>query len=384
MINFKIPKIDSLRLLIPISDLKIIDSKLLKTFVTVCEETAEIDSEHIKTNVFHTENGIKTRFAVQNLFNENKDLTQYLAIGISSKMLKENYFFGISKSTIQSVFNYINSTGTIEVSKEVFLNAKVVDVDFCIDLKLKDNTCKDVFKLCYDLTIPNKQVTVNLFNEGTNRGIQWGNREKVHKAYTTKQFLKYYAKILELKNNSTDFYNAYLKDRINEKTLFSDGEEYITDENTEENVLRIETTIKNKDHFATYGIYCKTLIDLLNIDLPKYGAIFNRPIQTYMTGYKTVNHTTELTLQERMYIHTLKLEAKLMGLKPHQAIDKLVLNMYPNFTETKINTLKVQRSKFKKRLNELLDIDKRIMIENKNNNIQKSLTEVLDFGLVPN
>jgi hypothetical protein len=251
-------------------------------------------------------------------------------------------------------------------------------------MKLKNNTCKDVFKTCYDLTIPSKQLTVNLFKENSNRGIQWGTRETVHKAYTTKQFLKYYAKILELKNNSTEFYDTYLKHKINEKFLFVDGEELIREPDTEENILRIETTIKNSNHFATYGIYCKNLLDLLKIDLQNYGSIFNRPIQNYMTGYKPIIHNTELTLNERVLIHTLKLQAKISTLKPHQVVDTFVLSMYPSGTETKATVLKNQRSKFKKRLSELLEIDKKTMLKNKQSNSQKSLSEMLDFGLVPN
>ena len=384
MIKFKIPKIDSLRLLVPLENVKILDSKFLKTFISYCEETAEIDEEatHIKTQVFNSENGIKTRFAIANLFNDEKQLVKYLAIGVSSKMLKENYFEGINKHTIQTIFNYINSTGIIEISKEDFLNAKAVDIDFCIDFKLKETTCKDVFSICYDVTIPSKTIKPNLFSNNTNRGIQWGEREKVYKAYKTKQFLKYYAKLLELKNNSEEFYNAYLKDKINEVTLFADGSEY-TDEVTEDNLLRIETTIKNPSHFETYGIYCKTLLDLLNIDLSKHSSFFNRPIQTYMSGYRPINHNSELTLSEKILIEHTKLKAASMNLQPMEVIDVVVYSMYPNGTNTSASVLKNQRSKFRKKIIELLLIDKKVMQENKKTNSQKSLLEIQDFGFNP-
>ena len=384
MIKFKVPKIDSLRLLVPLQDVKVIDTKFLQTFISYCEETSEIDEEatHIKTQIFNTLNGIKTRFAIVNLFNEDKALVKYLAIGISSKMLKENYFEGINKNTIQSIFNYINSTGVIEISKETFLNAKAVDVDFCIDFKLKDTTCKEVFKVCYDVTISSKNIKPNLFTEKTNRGIEWGARDKVHKGYKTKQFLKYYAKLLELKNNSADFFNTYLKDKINDKTLFADGTEYFNTI-TEENLLRIETTIKNPNHFETYGIQCKTLLDLLNIDLSIHNAIFNRPIQTYMSGYRPINHNMELTLSEKVLIEHTKLKAVSMNLQPMEVIDVIVYSMYPNGTETKASVLKNQRSKFRKKIIELLLIDKKVMQENKKINNQKSLLEIQEFGFIP-
>lgn len=384
MITLKIPKIDSLRLLVPLEQVQILDSKFLKTFVSFCPETDEIDesTSHIKTQVYHENNGIKMRFAIAYLMNENKEQTKYLTIGISSKMLKENYFSGINKTNIETIFNYINSLDIIKISKETFLNAKAVDIDFCIDFKLTNTTCKEVFNICYDLTIPSKTIKPNLFNEKTNRGIEWGKRTEVHKGYKTKQFLKYYAKVLELKHNSTEFYNAYIKDNLNEKTLFADGTIFATDYN-EENILRVETTIKNPNHFESYGIYCKTLLDLIKIDLTLHSSIFNRPIQTYMNGYKTIQHNENLTPYERILIHSLNLLAKQMNLKSNDVIDVFVNSIYPLNHETKANVLKVQRSKFKKTLYELIEIDKKRMIKNKQNNTQLSMNEIQDFGLIP-
>jgi hypothetical protein len=384
MIKFKVPKIDSLRLLVPLDEVEIIDSKFLKTFVSFCPETDEIDetSAHIKTTIYHEFNGIKMRFALVNLFDINKQHIEYLAIGISSKMLKENYFEGINKTTIETIFNYVNSLDIIKISKEVFLNAKVVDIDFCVDFKLYNTTCKEVFSTCYELTIPSKTIKPNLFKETTNRGIEWGKRQDVAKGYKTKQFLKYYAKVMELKYNSTKFYEAYIKDKLNENILFADGtfHEY---ENTEENVLRIETTIKNPNHFRTYGIECVTLLDLLKIDLMLHSAIFNRPIQTYMNGYKTIRHNTELSPLERTYLFSLNLLATSMKLSPIDVIDCFVNSIYPFTNGTKPSTLKVQRSRFRSTLYELIEIDKKTMIENKNKNTQLSMEEMQGFGLIP-
>lgn len=384
MIKFKVPKIDSLRLLVPLDEVQIIDSKFLKTFISYCPETDEIDdsSSHIKTTIYHEFNGIKMRFAIANLFNDKKELTKYLAIGISSKMLKENYFEGINKNTIETIFNYVNSLDIIKISKEIFLNAKAVDIDVCIDFKLYNTTCKEVFSTCYELTIPRKTIKPNLFKETTNKGIEWGKREDVAKGYKTKQYLKYYAKILELKYNSADFYEAYIKNKLNEKTLFSDGSLYEY-ENTEENVLRIETTIKNPNHFKTYDINCVTLLDLLRIDLMIHSSIFNRPIQTYMNGYKTIRHNAKLSPQERTYMFSLNLLANSMKLKPIDVIDSFVNSIYPSTEETKPSILKVQRSRFRTVLYELIEIDKKTMIENKMKNTQLSMEEMQGFGLIP-
>jgi hypothetical protein len=384
MIKFKVPKIDSLRLLVPLDQVQILDSKFLKTFVLYCPETDEVDdlSTHIKTQVYHEHNGIKMKFAVKSFMNTENVPIKYLIVGISTKMLKENYFEGINRNTIEAVFNYVNSLDIIKVTKESFLNAKAMDVDFCIDFKLTNTTCKEVFSVCYDLTIPSKTMNTNLFKEKTNRGIEWGDRDKVGRAYKTKQFTKYYAKVLELKYNSTDFYNAYIKEKLNENTLFADGTIYATD-NNEENILRIETTIKNPNHFKTYDINCVTLLDLLKLDLSIHSAIFNRPIQTYMNGYRIVRHNTDLSPLERKELFALNLLATSMKLKPIEVIDFFVNNIYPSTEGTNPNSLKVQRSRFRTTLQELIEIDKKTMIENKDKNTQLSMEEMQGFGLIP-
>ena len=384
MIKFKIPKIDSFRLIVPLSDVQVLDSKFMQKFVLLNLDSGEIytETEHINTSNFSNHNGIKLGFAMLYFYNENKEQEQCLVIGINAKMLKSNYFEGINKNTIETIFNYINASGYIKIEKQVFLNAKVTDVDFCIDFKLTNITCKDVFSICHELTIPSKTIKPNLFELKINRGIEWGKRKEVAKAYKTKQFLKYYAKVLELMHNSTDFYNAYIKDKLNEETLFADSSIFVPDYN-ENNILRVETTIKNSDHFNTYGIKCKTLIELLNIDLLKHNAIFNRPIQTYMSGYKTITHNLELTLTQRGWIYSLNLLAKSMNLRPIEVVDVLVLQMFPFNPDTKINVLKSSRSQFKKKLIELLHIDKKTMIQNKMKNTQISMDEIKGFGIIP-
>lgn len=384
MIKFKIPKVDSFRLIVPLSNVQVLDSKFMQKFVSLNLDSGEIDTEteHIKTSNFSNHNGIKLGFAMKYYFNENKEQEQCLVIGINAKMLKSNYFEGINKNTIETIFNYINASGYIKIEKQVFLNAKVTDVDFCIDFKLTNITCKDVFRICYELTEPSKVIKPNLFELKINRGIEWGKREEVGKAYKTKQFLKYYAKVLELMHNSTEFYDSYIKDKLNEETLFADSSIFVPDYN-ENNILRVETTIRNSDHFNTYGIKCKTLIELLNIDLLKHNAIFNRPIQTYMSGYKTITHNLELTLTQRGWIYSLNLLAKSMNLKPIEVVDILVLQMFPFNPDTKLNVLKSSRSQFKKKLIELVHIDKKTMIQNKMKNTQISMEEIKGFGIIP-
>jgi hypothetical protein len=49
------------------------------------------------------------------------------------------------------------------------------------------------------------------FTQEKNTGIEWSSRNSVGEAYTSKQYLKFYAKALELKHHSTLFYDTYIR-----------------------------------------------------------------------------------------------------------------------------------------------------------------------------
>jgi hypothetical protein len=108
-------------------------------------------------------------------------------------------------------------------------------------------------------------------------------RNSVGEAYTSKQYLKFYAKALELKHHSTLFYDTYIRGSIYDKYLIDNK------------LLRVETTIKNKAHWKTYNLEISTLKDLLDIDLSKNRTLITRPINYYMTGIKFIKTRTDLT-----------------------------------------------------------------------------------------
>jgi len=123
MIPFGKPKIDSLRLLIPLDEVEYIDSKFKQEFTPISLETGEVDEEKIyeKLNIPKIESGISSRFGIEFRLNENKENVEYLVFVLTAKMLKEQYFTGIDKNTIQRCFNYLNETGIVKLSKEAFL-----------------------------------------------------------------------------------------------------------------------------------------------------------------------------------------------------------------------------------------------------------------------
>jgi hypothetical protein len=70
-----------------------------------------------------------------------------------------------------------------------------------------------------NLSIAHKETSCNAFTQEKNTGIEWSSRNSVGEAYTSKQYLKFYAKALELKHHSTLFYDTYIRGSIYDKYL---------------------------------------------------------------------------------------------------------------------------------------------------------------------
>lgn len=330
MIPLGKPKIDSLRIHLPLSEVTI--NKTHDTFlrsITSINDEGVIINEHVKTTYFNTDEIVSCSYAVKKPFGIDT-----LYIGFSSKTLKELYFNGINKDTIQRCWNFINNEGLIKITKEAFLSASVVDVDFCVDyfIEAEVGNIKDVVKVCNDLTIPSKKINAIPYTKDTNLGIQWSHRDKVGRAFKTKQFLKYYAKAIELKYNSTPFYEKYIKNALNQTLIDLNGK-VITEGNKyfdEQRLLRVETTIKNNLHFESYGYQVKTLRDLLNLKKDKdFLKIFTRPMSQYMSGYREIKHNEEMTIGQRFKYLTLLNKAKHLNLDIEDVIPSVAMEIYP-------------------------------------------------------
>jgi hypothetical protein len=284
-------KIDSLRFYLPLSDVIVNEdhSHFLRKITTVNDD-GEILNEERTLKHFDVEALVSVKYLVRSQFGNPLDIY----ISMNSKFLGKKYFTGINKDNIDMCLAFINAEGLVTITKEALLNAFCVDVDFCFDtyISAESGDIKSLVEICNDLTIPKKNMMAMPFRENNNRGYQWGHRNHVKEAYKTKQFLKYYGKAMELTNASVEFFEAYLK-----KPLEEVGNKYFECDR----LLRVETTIKNKAHFKTYGCKIHTLQDLINLDLQSERVLefFRRPMSTYMTGYKEIKHTKKMTVSQR-------------------------------------------------------------------------------------
>ena len=120
-------------------------------------------------------------------------------------------------------------------------------------------------------------------DENNNVGIQWSKHDLVRRSYCSKQFLKLYAKLIELNSEgkSKRFTDTYLRSL----GLNSYNPMYF---------FRYETTIKNKAHFKSYGVDITTIKDLLELDLDKVGPqFFERPATFYLNSEQTLKLTQQ-------------------------------------------------------------------------------------------
>lgn len=385
MIPLNKVKIDSFRLLVPFSQVTILDTTLEQKVIAQILDTGEIqelENSETKSTIFKTEQGINSRFAIHYFFNEQKELTKYLAIIVNAKMLKQLYFQGIDKTNIHLCFNFINAQGVIKIDKEAFLNAKVVDVDLCVDILLKDTTVKEFVKYANQIAKPKKETNVITYTQDKNTGIQFGHRLGVGKSYLKKQFLKYYAKLISLKydEKNVEFYKTFIEPKLFEKTIFSDQEECKQIIN-DTNLIRMETTLKNKDHFKTYKKNIDTLKDLLNLDIQIDYFYFLRPQMQYMDVYKRIIHNENETLTDKVYYQLMVQTSNNLSMDVQDTIPFLLNMLYSYNVEDK--NLNIKRSQLKKKLTEIALRKKQEILKLNNKKNKQLMLEFESKKLLP-
>jgi hypothetical protein len=207
------------------------------------------------------------------------------------------------------------------------------------------------------------QISINstrkqaAFTQEKNTGIEWSSRNSVGEAYTSKQYLKFYAKALELKHHSTLFYD--IRGSIYDKYLI-------------DKLLRVETTIKNKAHWKTYNLEISTLKDLLDIDLSKNRTLITRPINYYMTGIKFIKTRTDLTASERAYLYMIN-SIKENGSSEIKAIIEVSKILEPIH----------KSSRAKKKLIELVNSQRIFKIKKSDSNQLDIITELKKLEIIP-
>jgi len=323
--NLGIPSIDSIKYRIPIKYLEGYDAELTDHFVTINESTGEIKGFKTQSKEYKFE-GFSIYASIQKQVRIS--LTDYedcLIIGLSSKVLQSRYFEGITKQNIGLVYTMIIDAGIMSCTLDMFLSGTPTDVDFKKDYFLELEPYKDILSGCAKMTKPssNRDKGCSVFKQKDNLGISWSvrttNRAK------TNPYLKIYHKGIELTYKSNHFRELYLK-----------GVD-VSD------VIRIETTVKNKDHFKSLDLGLKdfTLGELLELDADAMNKIISIAVNCHLLPRSKVMRfktDAELTPTNRAHLNSM------LGLFEFELSYERVLNLMSNGIENKVSKSRLKRT----------------------------------------
>jgi len=344
-IPFNVGLIDSLTIYLPLEQIKVIDERLTSEYCIYYPDSGQIIEDlNPPKPIIIQDNGINFRFNKvvfpPSPINQNQPST-LIRLTLTSKMLKERYFEGITIDNIQSIVDYINSTNIIEITKDIALNSICNDIDICINYNLEFEPYKQSLPLLKKLVKLSKQHLVSVyprkqtFKNDKNIGIQFSTRDS---GKFSEPFCKFYNKTNELINNSTEFYNKFIFPQLKYGLKI-------------DNIIRKEITLKNsvsknnikKRKQVNQNNNLKTLNDILNITPNELTLICNAQLKYYYEKkQKTIK--SDLSPMEKIISYYMLKQVEL-------GADKLTLFEPLQFIENK-----VQKSRTKKQLQNLIDI----------------------------
>jgi len=233
--------IDSLRVRVPLRFIKVLDRRMVNEYIefypslealdddyeVVDEETGELFAgsfgdpgvdyttmKRKKSNGFlRVIHGITYRFFFKGFLDptDPNNSVEYLVLQISSKMVKREYFDGITILNINRILEDINAFKVVYLTLEDFLNGLVSDIDICINQLVTLPNLKYSFALMKSFALPSKSDLIKVIQreKSKNIGVLFNSR---HKATDTMPFLKIYHKGFELESQHTmHFYKEYLE-----------------------------------------------------------------------------------------------------------------------------------------------------------------------------
>jgi len=253
--------IDSLKVRIPLSRVRILDESINEIIARVSERTGEVLESKENTKASRDEKGIKTTFSIEQRATKF-DTIPYLIILVNAKQIGSQYFEGITTHNILELHKYLMSLNIAQFSLKELLRSECTDIDIKKDFEAGDERMKEVFKAMKDNATPSEDYDkgCKLFWQKDNKGLQFNKRETTK--YLTAPFLKIYSKTLDLKGKSNIFAMAYL-------------------DTIPQDLWRMEYTIKNKKHLQAFEIG-NTFADLLNLSQEQLEAISQKSLKAVL------------------------------------------------------------------------------------------------------
>ena len=266
-------RIDSLKLRIPLSLVNIKDKSIFDHFIEVNGSTGEFNPEDYKTKFkeyrFTQTAKVKIGIERRNTFQGGNE--ECLMIYLNSKILRERYCQGIHFDLIKDVYSDLIALNVFELDFDTFVRSECTDIDFKFDEVMNQDTWNSLLDEFMRLTIPSAELDKGYKRfkptkqEPLNNGLQYNKRAT---ATPSRPFLKLYWKGGELLSNSLDYYDEHLK--------------HETSKEQAKEIVRIETTIKNKEHAKKLGIENTTLLALLSLTELEKETMFRKIISKHL------------------------------------------------------------------------------------------------------
>ena len=283
--------IDSLNLRIPLSEVELIGDNIGKIHTTVNKETGESFEDFKKHSEKYNYKGVSVHWRLEDQYDKGI-VIPYLVILVSSKILRERYFEGITKDNSKLVYDNITELGIAKFTYESFLKAQCTDVDFKKDIYCKSfgDVIEQIQKISKSSPLSNRGYnSLNKRKKGIliNQGLEFGKRKTASTAYP---FLKFYHKYIELVYSSGEFYRAYIEP-LNLDIA---------------NLIRTEFTIKNKTHFLKYKIENTGIENILNLDQSTLESIMNDILGIHLDKrVKVIEVKTKTSMRDNYVIQSL-------------------------------------------------------------------------------
>lgn len=251
--------IDSTKVRIPTGHCSFIDPSITAVWYLVNYETGESLTKDSKS-YDHEYKGIKTRFAIEKQITADQTVHEFLTFVITAKMIGKKYLEGITPDHLQTVYDYITGIGLASFTFDDFKRAQCTDTDIKKDFTNPEGV-KIVGRLV-EQAIPRKQGrAATLWKKKHNQGIQWN--ERGTDKFMTQPYLKIYSKWCDLQSKSASFADAH-------------GIKVSPD------YWRIETTVKNRQHWKKHDITDTTLWNIVNLEQDKLEDIMTTALRAHL------------------------------------------------------------------------------------------------------
>lgn len=266
---------DTTKIRIPLRDIDHVSKSITGRWLLVNEDTGEIKEggDWKGSAYFHESNGIKFRVALEKQPGRHGNVREYLTILLTAKMLEGRYLEGITLSNVSQLHSYIMDTGLVKFSLNAMMAAECecTDTDFKRDFL--NQMGKQIISHLYEKTNPTKSGrAATRFTKKVNNGIQWSERKST--AFKTNPYLKVYSKHLDLLSKSKEFADTY-------------GIQ------VPENYWRVETTVKNKKHWRSFGIQDTSLKSLLSLSEATKEMIMQTTMQAHLSSRRSERKASE-------------------------------------------------------------------------------------------